>query len=249
MIEFEHAGVTYAEGGDGRAVVAVRDLNLSVEKGETVCLIGPSGSGKTSTLRLVNRMTELSSGRVLVEGEDNLVGDPIRLRRRIGYVIQSGGLFPHMTVRQNVGILCGLEEWSASATRERVDELLELVRLDPKEFGDRLPSQLSGGQRQRVGVARSLALDPAILLMDEPFSALDPMTRSDLQNEFLELCRTVGKTILLVTHNLREAFLLGDRVALLIDGELACVGTQAELSANPGSPEVARYLELEDAAQ
>jgi len=232
-VEFEEAG---------RRVQALRGLDLEVQRGETLCLIGPSGCGKTSTLRLVNRMLEPTRGRVLVEGRDVAEADPIPLRRGIGYVIQRGGLFPHMSVRRNVGLLCALEDWDAARIRARVDELLALVRMDPADYGERYPGQLSGGQAQRVGVARALALDPAVVLMDEPFGALDPSTRRELQDELLELKRSVDKTVVFVTHDLEEAFRLGDRVGVMSAGRLVSIGTREELRAAPGSDEVARYL-------
>jgi osmoprotectant transport system ATP-binding protein len=243
VITFENATVAFRQRTSGKSVVAVRQLDLEVARGETLCLIGPSGCGKTTSLRLVNRMLEPSSGRVWVAGEDVAEVDAIRLRRGIGYVIQSGGLFPHLSVRENVGLLPKLEGWEPRRVRARADELLELVHLSPGEFGARYPAELSGGQRQRVGVARALALDPDILLLDEPFGALDPITRGELQEEFRELKRRVQKTVLLVTHDLREAFLLADRVGLMAAGELVQVGTLDELRADPRTPWVARFLE------
>ncbi len=224
-------------------LAAVRDLDLHVAPGETVCLVGPSGCGKTTSLRLVNRLVRPTAGRVLVDGRDVAEADPVRLRRGIGYVIQSGGLFPHLTVAANVGLLCRLEGWDTARTAERVDELLELVHLPPSEFGARYPAELSGGQRQRVGVARALALDPQLLLMDEPFGALDPLTRDSLQREFLELSERVEKTILIVSHDMDEAFLLGDRVALLAEGRLAQVGTLEQFRDAPASEQVRTFLE------
>jgi len=243
LIRLEGVSVTYTQGAQRQEVRAVRDVSLEVASGETLCLIGPSGCGKTTTLRLVNRMVDAGAGRVLVGGVDVADSDPIRLRRRIGYVIQSGGLFPHLDVRANIGLLCGLEEWSDTRTRERVDSLLQMVRLAPTDFADRYPAELSGGERQRVGVARALALDPDIVLMDEPFGALDPITRSDLQQEFLELSRNVDKTIVIVTHDLDEAFLLGDRIGVMSQGSLVRIGTPDDILRDPGDPEVARYLE------
>lgn len=246
MIRLE--SVTRSFRQDHGDVVAVRDVTLDVPAGETLCLIGPSGCGKTTTLKLVNRLLEPTSGRVLVDGQDTARMDPILLRRRMGYVVQSGALFPHLTVRANVGLLCRVEGWSRERTRERVDTLLSLVRLPPDRFGTRYPAELSGGQAQRVGVARALALDPEILLLDEPFGALDPVTRRQIQEEFLELEQEVRKTMILVTHDLAEAFLLGDRVALMARGGVLQVGTLDEYRTSPANDDVARFLErhLED---
>lgn len=241
MIRLE--GLTRTFSQDGRDVVAVQDVFLEIRTGECVCLIGESGCGKTTTLRLINRLLEPSSGRVLVDGEDTADVDPIRLRRRMGYVVQRGALFPHLTIRGNVELLCRVEGWGRERTRARADELLELVRLAPEDFADRYPSELSGGQRQRVGVARALALDPDILLMDEPFGALDPVTRREIQEEFLELEGEVNKTTVIVTHDLDEAFLLGDRVALMAEGEILQAGTLEDFREDPAGPRVERFLE------
>ena len=218
-------------------------MSLEIDGGECVCLIGGSGSGKTTTLRLINRLLEPTSGRVLVDGVDVAGLDPVRLRRRMGYVVQSGALFPHLTVCGNVELLCRAEGWDRNRSRTRAEELLELVRLPPSDFAFRYPSELSGGQRQRVGVARALALDPDILLMDEPFGALDPLTRRELQDEFRELEGSVNKTVVFVTHDLDEAFLLGDRVALMADGEVLQVGTVDDFREAPAGPRVEAFLE------
>jgi len=193
---------------------------MSVNSGETLVLLGRSGSGKTTLLRLINRMLAPSNGQVVVEGKSTVDWDAIRLRRHIGYVIQEAGLFPHFTVAENVGLVPKLEKWDSARIAERTDELLRVVGLDAKEFAQRRPAQLSGGQRQRVGVARALGADPSILLMDEPFGALDPVTRSELQHEFSELARRLGKTIVFVTHDLREALLLASRIVLLQNGRI-----------------------------
>ncbi|HWY09454.1 MAG TPA: ATP-binding cassette domain-containing protein [Candidatus Acidoferrales bacterium] len=202
----------------------VCNVSLAVFPGETLVLLGRSGSGKTTLLRLINRMLVPSSGEVLVESRATTVWDPIRLRRHIGYVIQEAGLFPHFTVAENVGLVPALEKWHPDRIAARVRELLQLVGLDPDEFSTRRPRQLSGGQRQRVGVARALAADPPILLMDEPFGALDPVTRGELQREFSALARRLGKTIVFVTHDIREALLLASRIVLL---EAGCVVASA----------------------
>jgi osmoprotectant transport system ATP-binding protein len=200
--------------------VLVENLNFTVNRGETLVLLGRSGSGKTTTLKLINRLLEPTSGKVLVDNKSTGDWDAIHLRRRIGYVIQETGLFPHFTVERNVALVPNLEGWPAGRTRERVQELLALVGLDPKVFASRFPQQLSGGQRQRVGVARALAADPPIILMDEPFGALDPLTRAELQNEFAALTKRLNKTIIFVTHDIREAFKLASRIGLFKDGYL-----------------------------
>ena len=240
MIELDHVRKLF--GSPGEEVVAVDDVSLAVEAGETVCLIGTSGSGKTTALKMVNRLVEPTSGRILVGGHDVAESDVIRLRRSIGYVIQRGGLFPHLDVAGNVGLLCELEGWKQDDVRRRVGGLLELVNLPPAEFSERFPHELSGGQQQRVGVARALALDPKIVLMDEPFGALDPITREQLHEEFVSLEEKVKKTILLVTHDLAEAFKLGDRVALMDHGRLIQVGTEDDFRERPASEFVAEFV-------
>lgn len=217
-------------------VDALCQVSFEVQPGETLCLVGASGSGKTTALRLVNRMVEPSAGRVFVDGVDVARQDPVALRRRTGYVVQRGGLFPHLSVAGNVGLLARLDGWDSARIASRVATLLELVQLEPATFRDRFPHQLSGGQRQRVGVARALMLDPPVLLMDEPFGALDPATRNELQAEFAQLTR-VGRprTTLLVTHDLAEARRLGDRIAVLAAGRLVQIGTPAELADGPTS--------------
>jgi osmoprotectant transport system ATP-binding protein len=204
-----------------RAIVS--NVSLAISRAETVVLLGRSGSGKTTLLRLINRMLVPSLGQVFVEGRATTESDPIRLRRGIGYVIQEAGLFPHFTIAQNVALVPTLEKWDSARIAARVEELLHLVGLDPAEFSARHPRELSGGQRQRVGVARALAADPPILLMDEPFGALDPVTRAELQREFSALARRLNKTIVFVTHDIREALLLGSRIALLHAGHLVAL--------------------------
>jgi osmoprotectant transport system ATP-binding protein len=198
----------------------VENLRFEVRRGETLVLLGRSGSGKTTTLKLINRLLEPTSGEVRVEGKSSTDWDAIKLRRQTGYVVQETGLFPHFTVERNVALVPTLEGWEESRTRQRVRELLELVRLAPDVFAERLPRQLSGGQRQRVGIARALAADPPLILMDEPFGALDPLTRAELQNEFADLAKRLHKTIVFVTHDVREAFRLASRIGLFQDGRL-----------------------------
>src|SRR4051794_11461290 len=200
--------------------VAVQEVSLSVPRGELVCLVGPSGCGKTTTLKMVNRLIEPTGGRIFLEGEDVTSVDPVQLRRRIGYVIQQVGLFPHLTVAANVATVPRLLGWDKKRQRRRAEELLELVGLDPRQYGPRYPSQLSGGQRRGVGVARARGAAPEVLLMDEPFSAIDPIARGRLQDEFLRVQAEVRKTILFVTHDIDEAVRLGDRVAVLRQGGL-----------------------------
>lgn len=240
MIELDDVRKVFAS--DAGEVLAVDGVSFAVERGETVCLIGTSGCGKTTLLKMINRLIEPTSGQVLIAGEAADQLDVIGLRRRIGYVIQRGGLFPHLTVARNIALLCELEGWTRRAITRRVNELLELVKLPPEDFAGRFPRQLSGGQQQRVGVARALALDPQLILMDEPFGALDPMTREQLHNDFLRLEKEVGKTILLVTHDLHEAFKLGDRVALMDAGRLIQIGTEDDLRQRPASSFVAEMV-------
>jgi osmoprotectant transport system ATP-binding protein len=220
LVEFRE--VSFAVNG-GRPIIDC--LNLRVEQGETLVLLGESGCGKTTTLKLVNRLLTPTSGKVLVEGKATTEWDVIRLRRRTGYVIQEAGLFPHFTVERNVALVPSLERWDEVRVRDRVRELLSLVGLDAERFAGRYPRELSGGQRQRVGVARALAGDPPLLLMDEPFGALDPLTRASLQKEFAELKARLGKTTIFVTHDVREALSLGSRIALMDAGRIVLLET------------------------
>lgn len=222
LVEFRD--VTY--GVPGLPAQIISGLNLTVSRGETLVLLGESGCGKTTTLRLVNRLLLPSAGEVLVEGKPTSDWDPIALRRRTGYVIQEAGLFPHFTVERNIALVPVLEGWEEQRIGERVRELLQLVGL-PEQFASRFPRELSGGQRQRVGVARALAAEPPLLLMDEPFGALDPLTRASLQKEFKELSRQLGKTVIFVTHDVREALLLGSRIGLMHTGRLVLLETPA----------------------
>src|SRR6266576_1395199 len=217
MIEFR--GVSFHI-NDILARAIVSGISLEIPQGETLVLLGRSGSGKTTLLKLMNGMLLPTKGEIFVQDRSTTAWDPIRLRRGIGYVIQDAGLFPHFTVAENIGLLPSLESWDASRTAARVEEMLQLVGLAPREFSHRRPRELSGGQRQRVGVARALAADPPILLMDEPFGALDPVTRAELQREFRALASRLGKSIVFVTHDVREALFLGARIALLAGGRL-----------------------------
>jgi osmoprotectant transport system ATP-binding protein len=232
-------GVHYALPG---GQLLLRDINLAVQRGETLVLLGRSGAGKTTALKLINRLLEPTSGEVQVEGRVTLAWDSIALRRHIGYVIQETGLFPHYTVAENVALVPRLERKSARHVRARVEELLALVGLDPARYLDRYPHELSGGQRQRVGVARALAADPPILLMDEPFGALDPLTRGEVREEFQALQKQLGKTIVIVTHDTSEALLLGTRIALFEAGEIRGVYSPREFLAS-GEPVAAAYME------
>jgi osmoprotectant transport system ATP-binding protein len=233
-------GVTYTPPGASAPVIDA--LDLEVRRGETLVLLGESGCGKTTTLRLVNRLLEPTAGEVLVEGRDTRAWDAIELRRRTGYVIQDAGLFPHFTVERNVGLVPALEGWEAGRVRARVEELLRLVGLDPGRFASRFPAELSGGQRQRVGVARALAADPPLLLLDEPFGALDPLTRAALQREFAALQRRLNKTVVFVTHDVREALSLGTRVALMSAGRVLLLDTPGAFLRS-GEPLARAYTE------
>ena len=220
-------------------------LNFAVAAREVLVLLGESGCGKTTTLKLINRLIDPTGGEVIVAGRPTTQWKPVELRRKIGYVLQEGGLFPHLTVAENIGLLPSIEGWAAPTRRERVGHLLELTGLDPDNFRDRFPHELSGGQRQRVGVARALAADPSLLLLDEPFGALDALTRDKLQKEFARLVREMGKTAVFVTHDLHEAMTLGTRIALMDRGRIAFLGTPPEFRSSELS--LAReYLETVD---
>ncbi|MFD9600046.1 ABC transporter ATP-binding protein [Streptomyces sp. NPDC056708] len=237
MIRFEHVTKRYADG-----TTAVDDLSFEIAEGELVTLVGPSGCGKTTTMKMVNRLIEPTEGRIFLDGDDISAIDPVRLRRRIGYVIQQVGLFPHRTVLENTATVPHLLGWKRGKGRERAAELLDLVGLDPSVYGDRYPEQLSGGQRQRVGVARALAADPPVLLMDEPFGAVDPVVRERLQNEFLKLQAQVRKTVLFVTHDIEEAVRLGDRIAVYGQGSIEQFDSPATVLGAPATPYVADFV-------
>jgi osmoprotectant transport system ATP-binding protein len=229
LIAYTNVGKHFAGRGAER-VVAVDDVSLAVAEGDFLAIVGGSGSGKTTLLRLANRLIEADQGTITIEGEDVRALDPVALRRRIGYVFQSGALFPHISVAGNIGITPKLLGWSTVEIAARVDELLDLVQLDRTQHRDRLPQELSGGQRQRVGVARALAAKPRIVLMDEPFGALDPLTRDALGDDYRELHRRLGLTTVMITHDMTEALLLADRVAVMRTGKLLASGTPAELT-------------------
>jgi osmoprotectant transport system ATP-binding protein len=240
LIAYSNVGKHFA-GRGGERVVAVDDVSLDVAEGEFLAIVGGSGSGKTTLLRLANRLIEADTGTIRIEGEDVRALDPVLLRRRIGYVFQSGALFPHISVAGNIGITPKLLGWPASDITARVDELLDLVQLDRARHRDRLPQELSGGQRQRVGVARALAAKPRIVLMDEPFGALDPLTRDALGDDYRALHRKLGLTTVMITHDMTEALLLADRVAVMRTGKLLALGTPAELTGS-GDAYVAELL-------
>ena len=238
MIRLENVTKQFPGGSN-----AVLDLTLDIPTGKTCVLIGPSGCGKTTTLRMINRLIEPDRGRVLIDGEDTSGVDPAQLRLKMGYVIQQTGLFPHMTVGDNVGTVPRLWQWDKGRIKARVEELLQLVGLDPAEYRDRYPHQLSGGQRQRVGFARALGADPPILLMDEPFGAVDRITRERLQHEFINIQRSMRKTVVFVTHDIDEAVMVGDRICLLqMQAQIAQYDTPERILTRPASAYVAEFL-------
>jgi osmoprotectant transport system ATP-binding protein len=228
---------------DGGRTYAVAGVSLEVRPAELMVLLGESGCGKTTTLKMINRLVEPTGGSILVDGADVQARDPVELRRSIGYVFQGVGLFPHLSVAENVAVVPTLLGWEASGIRARVKELLELVSLPPEEYAGRAPRRLSGGQQQRVGLARALAARPLIMLMDEPFGALDPVTRDDLQREYRRLHQQLGLTSLMVTHDMTEALLMADRIAVMRGGRILQVGSPHELLAAPGDDYVRRLME------
>jgi osmoprotectant transport system ATP-binding protein len=239
MIEFREVSKTYA----GTEEPVVRDLSFEVPEGEICVLVGPSGCGKTTTMRMINRLVDISSGDIRIDGESITKKSATELRRKIGYAIQGIGLFPHRTIAENVAIVPRLLDWDKNRTRERVDELLDLVGLEPGQYRDRYPAELSGGQQQRVGVARAMAADPPIMLMDEPFGAVDPITRTRLQDEFLSIQEGIKKTIVFVTHDIDEAIKMGDRIAILKQGGiLAQYDTPGHILSEPASEFVASFV-------
>ncbi len=239
MIRLNGVGKSY----DQERTWAVRDVNLRIDPGELVVLLGESGCGKTTTLKIINRLIEPTRGEVRIDGRDALSSDPVKLRREIGYVFQDIGLFPHLTVSENVAVTPELLGWNRDGIRSRVEELLELVHLPAGEFGGRYSRQLSGGQRQRVGLARALAAKPRIMLMDEPFGALDPLTRDSLQEEYRSIHRRLNLTTVMVTHDMTEALLLADRIAVVSGGEIIRLGTPHELLVDPRHDYVARLMQ------
>lgn len=237
MITFKHVGKKYPDG-----FVALKDIDFHIEEGELVALIGPSGCGKTTTMKMINRLIEPSSGQIFINGEDISKKDPVKLRRDIGYVIQQIGLLPHMTIEDNITLVPRLKGWEKEQYSDKVDELLELVGLDPKEYRTRFPGELSGGQQQRVGVIRALAAEPPIILMDEPFSALDPISREQLQDELVKLQETIKKTIVFVTHDMDEAIKIADRIAILKDGEIIQFDTPERILRYPKNEFVKGFI-------
>lgn len=244
MIQLRSLTKRYVQSGAERAVVD--DVSFSVEKGEMLALLGGSGSGKTTTLKMINRLVEPTAGTIEIDGKDNKVIPAHELRRSIGYVLQEIGLFPHMTIEQNVAITLRLLGWPRPKMADRVRELLPLVGLDPVLFCDRFPSQLSGGQRQRVGIARALAAHPRVMLLDEPFGALDPITRRSLQKLLLRVWKDIGLTAVIVTHDIQEAQVLGTRIAVMREGKLLQIGTFEEISGAPADGYVRSLLSGED---
>jgi osmoprotectant transport system ATP-binding protein len=243
MINMEHVTKRFA----GNDIASVDDLSLVVPEGTTTALIGPSGCGKTTTMRMINRLIDPTEGKIIVNGEDVTKVDPVELRRHIGYVIQQVGLFPHMTIAQNIAAVPKLLGWDNSKIKSRTEELLHLVGLDPSEMLKRYPRQLSGGQRQRIGVARALAADPPVLLMDEPFGAIDPIARARLQDEFRQILQRVRKTVVLVTHDLDEAIRLGDRIAIMKDGKIVQYDTPDAVLSHPANAFVENFVGIDRA--
>lgn len=237
MIRFENVQKQYDDG-----FVALKNINLEIKNGELVTLIGPSGCGKTTTMRMINRLTEPTSGKIYIDGQDISRVDPVELRRNIGYVIQQIGLFPHMTIEQNIALVPKLKKWEPASYLKRVDELLDLVGLDPPTFKHRYPSELSGGQQQRVGVIRALAAEPDIILMDEPFSALDPISREQLQDDIVRLQEEIQKTIVFVTHDMDEAIKIANRIAIMKDGEIIQFDTPDKILRRPANDFVRGFI-------
>ncbi|MGG1688098.1 ABC transporter ATP-binding protein [Pseudalkalibacillus sp. NRS-1564] len=237
MITFEHISKKFADGTE-----ALKDINLHIEKGELLTLIGPSGCGKTTTMKMINRLIEPSGGQIYIDGKPISDQDPVELRRSIGYVIQQIGLLPHMTIAENIALIPKLKKWDKDKIDKRVDEMLNLVGLEPSIFRSRYPLELSGGQQQRVGVIRALAAEPPIILMDEPFSALDPISREQLQDELVKLQKEIQKTIVFVTHDMDEAMKIADRIAIMKDGEILQLDTPDRLLRHPKNEFVRNFI-------
>jgi osmoprotectant transport system ATP-binding protein len=222
--------------------IAVANLSFRVQKGETLCLIGQSGCGKSTTLKMINRLLEPDSGSIIIDGKDISTKDPVKLRREIGYVSQEGGLFPHWTVQKNIGLVPRLEGWSPEKIKKRIPELLKLVDMEPDKYLDRFPAELSGGQLQRISIARALGSDPELMLMDEPFSSLDPLTRRELQEEFLSLKKELNKTIVFVSHDIREAFLIADHILMMHEGKILQYGKKTDFLNTPANSYVESFI-------
>ncbi|WP_291634676.1 betaine/proline/choline family ABC transporter ATP-binding protein [Clostridium sp.] len=240
MIQLKKINKVYDDGFQ-----ALKDIDLTFEEGKINVLIGPSGCGKTTTMKLLNRLTDFTDGEILIDGKDIKQINPIELRRKMGYVIQNVGLFPHMNIYENVATVPKLLKWDKKRIQQRVDELLNMVNLDPKSFRHRYPSKLSGGQKQRIGVIRALAAEPFTILMDEPFSALDPITREQLQDELIRLQREINKTIIFVTHDMDEAIKIADQIILMKDGRIVQKGSPSEILANPANDFVEEFIGVE----
>ncbi|MBS4179045.1 ABC transporter ATP-binding protein [Lederbergia citrea] len=240
MIKFSNVSKMYSDGTH-----AVNDLDLEIEDGEIFVLIGPSGCGKTTTLKMMNRLIDVTDGTIFVDGKEISNYDIHELRWEIGYVLQQIALFPHMTIEENIAVVPEMKKWSREKIRSRVDELLKMVGLDPAVYRTRKPDELSGGQQQRIGVARALAADPRLILMDEPFSALDPISREKLQDDILDLQRTINKTIVFVTHDMQEALKLGDRICIMKEGKIVQVGTAQEIIESPANEFVKEFVGIE----
>ncbi|MBS4223959.1 ABC transporter ATP-binding protein [Lederbergia citrea] len=240
MIKFSNVSKRYSDGTH-----AVNDLDLEIEDGEIFVLIGPSGCGKTTTLKMMNRLIDVTDGTIFVDGKEISNYDIHELRWEIGYVLQQIALFPHMTIEENIAVVPEMKKWGREKTRSRVDELLKMVGLDPVVYRTRKPDELSGGQQQRIGVARALAADPRLILMDEPFSALDPISREKLQDDILDLQRTIKKTIVFVTHDMQEALKLGDRICIMKEGKIVQVGTAQEIIESPANEFVKEFVGIE----
>lgn len=239
MIEFINVGMTYPCGNIG-----LKNINLTINESEVTVFIGPSGSGKTTLLKMINRLEDNTTGEVKINGKNVKEYDIHKMRWDIGYALQQVALFPHMNVEENIAIVPELKKWKKEKINARIDELLNMVGLEPKKYRKRNPSELSGGEAQRVGIARALAADPKIILMDEPFSALDPITRANLQEDIKKLQKQINKTIVFVTHDIEEAFFLGDKICIIQDGELIQTGTKQEIISNPKNDFVKKFISI-----